>query len=116
MISNNLRSLVAFSSNITFKGYVKFSHNQLSQTTTGNYLQEGGAMTLIQSNLFLDGTCRLEHNRAENGGAILSIEGKLYVTGNVTIAHNTANRNGGGIYLTESEVNCLSNSNFFTHK
>ena len=116
MISNNLRSMVAFASNITFKGNVKLSHNQQPQTTTDNYFQEGGAMTLVQSNLFLDGMCRLEHNHAENGGAILSIEGKFHVTGNVTIAHNTANRDGGGIYLTDSEVKCLSNSNFFTHK
>ena len=87
-----------------------------------NNLQEGGAITLVQSNLFLDGTCMLEYNQAENGGAILSIEGKLYVTGNLIIAHNTASRNGGGVHLTESEVKCLSNSTFLlvnntaTHK
>ena len=54
----------------------------------------------------------LEYNQAENGGALLSIESKLYVTGNLTIAHNIASRNGGGVHLTESEVNCLSDSTF----
>ena len=125
-ISNNMRSLVAFSSNITFRGYARFSHNhnqgQQIITVKDSNLQEGGAITLVQSNLFLDGTCMLEYNQAENGGAILSIEGKLYVTGNLTIAHNIASRNGGGVYLIESEVKCLSNSSFLlfnntaTHK
>ena len=125
-ISNNMRSLVAFSSNITFSGYARFSHNRDQQrqiiTVIDNNLQEGGAITLVQSNLFLDGMCMLEHNQAENGGAILSIESKLYVTGNLTIANNIASRNGGGVHLTESEVNCLSNSTFLlinntaTHK
>lgn len=107
-ISNNLRSLVAFTSNITLKGNVKYSNNQQSITTTD--LQEGGAITLIQSNAYLDGTCKFECNHAENGGAILSIDSKLYVNGNVSVAHNVANRNGGGIYLTESDLECLNKS------
>ena len=119
-ISNNMRSLVAFTSNITFMGNVNFSNNQQPQSTTA--LQEGGAITLVQSNIFLDGTCRLEHNYADNGGAIFSVESRLYVKGNVTIAHNTASRNGGGVYLTESELQCLEKSIFIllnntaTHK
>ena len=108
MISNNFRSLVAFNSNVTLKGNVKFSHNQQSQTTIGNYLQEGGALTLVQSNSILDGKCSFEYNHAENGGAIFSIDSNIYVTGNVTIVHNTANRNGGGVYLTESDLECLN--------
>ena len=110
ILSNNIRSLVAFTSNITFMGNVKFSKNQQPQSTTA--LQGGGAITLIQSNIFLDGTCRLEHNHAENGGAIFSIESKLYVKGNVTVAHNTASKHGGGIYLTESVLKCLEKSTF----
>ena len=107
---------MAFSSNITFSGYTRFSHNRDQQrqiiTVIDNNLQKGGAITLVQSNLFLDGTCMLEYNQAENGGAILSIESKLYVRGNLTIAHNTASRNGGGVQLTESEVKCLSGNTF----
>ena len=34
------------------------------------------------------------------------------MNGNVTIAHNTATRNGGGIYLSTSELNCQQKSNF----
>lgn len=92
---------MAFSSNITFKGNFKFSRNQKTLTTG---LQEGGALTLVQSKIFLDGTCSFEHNHAENGGAILSIESNLYVIGNVTVAHNTASKNGGGVYLIESKI------------
>ena len=109
--SNNNGSLVAFNSNITFMGYARFENNQPPQTITGDF-QEGGAITLFQSNIFFDGSCNLEHNLAENGGAILSTESKLYVNGNVTIAHNTATRNGGGVYLSTSELNCQQKSTF----
>ena len=107
--SNNLGSLVAFNSNITFMGYARFENNQPPQTITGDF-QEGGAITLFQSNIFFDGSCNLEHNLAENGGAILSTESKLYVNGDITIAHNTATRNGGGVYLSTSELNCQQKS------
>ena len=72
---------------------VKFLNNQQLQNARG--LQEGGAITLVQSNAFFDGKYTIEHNHVENGGAILSIESNLYdiVTGNVIVAHNTANRN-----------------------
>ena len=109
--SNNSGSLVAFNSNITFMGYARFENNQPPQTITGDF-QEGGAITLFQSNIFFDGSCNLEHNLAENGGAILSTESKLYVNGDVTIAHNTATRNGGGVYLSTSELNCQQKSTF----
>ena len=121
-ISDNLRSLIAFISNITFMGNVKFLNNQQPLSITGNFLQEGGAITLLQSSAYLHGTASFEHNYAENGGAIFLIESKFYVKGDVTVAHNMANKNGGGIYLIDSELNCLNNStiilfnNTATHK
>ena len=111
--SNNLGSLVAFNSNITFTGYVTFVNNTPSQTVSDDF-QEGGAITLFQSSIFFDGECNnLEHNHAENGGAIHSTESKLYVNGDVTIAHNTATGNGGGVYLSISELNCQQESILF---
>ena len=107
--SNNLGSLVAFNSKITFTGYATFVNNTPSQTDSGDF-QEGGAITLFQSNVFFDGVCNLECNHAENGGAIYSTESKLYVNGDVTITHNTATGNGGGIYLSTSELNCQQES------
>ena len=62
--------------------------------------------------MYFYGECNLEHNHAENGGAIHSTESKLYVNGNVTIAHNTATGNGGGVYLSASELNCQQKSAF----
>ena len=109
--SNNLGSLVAFNSNITLNGHALFVNNQPPQTALGDF-QEGGAITLRQSNTFFYGACNLEHNHAENGGAIHSTESKLYVNGYITIAHNTATENGGGVYLSTSELNCQHNSTF----
>jgi predicted outer membrane repeat protein len=109
--SNNLGSLVAFNSNITFAGYAAFENNQPSQTVSSDF-QEGGAITLLQSNAFFEGQCNFEHNHAENGGAILSTESKLYVNGDITVAHNTATGNGGGVYLSTSELNCQQKSIF----
>ena len=109
--SSNLGSLVAFNSNITFTGYVTFVNNTPSQNVSGDF-QEGGAITLFQSNIFFDGEFNLEHNHAENGGAIHSTESKLYVNGDVTIVHNTATGNGGGVHLLTSELNCQQESTF----
>ena len=109
--SNNLGSLVAFSSNVTFRGYSVFVNNQPPNTTTGTF-REGGAITLLQSNVFFDGECNLEHNHAKNGGAIHSIDSKLNVNGDVTTAHNTATASGGGVYLSTSELNCQQKSTF----
>ena len=109
--SKNLGSLVAFNSNITFNGYITFVNNTSSQNVSDDF-QEGGAITLFQSNIFFDGVCNLEHNHDENGGAIHSTESKLYMSGDVTIAHNTATGNGGGVYLSTSELNCQLKSDF----
>ena len=110
--SNNLGSLVAFNSKVTFGGYATFVNNQPLKTTSRDF-QEGGALTLFQSNVFFDGECDLEQNHAENGGAIHSTESKLYVNGDVTITHNTATGNGGGVYLSFSELNCQQKSTGF---
>ena len=111
ILSNNTGSLVAFNSNITFMGCVDFVNNHPPSATTDT-LQEGGAITLFQSNAFLSGNCSLQYNSAEFGGGLFSIESKLYVNGNVTIAHNSAIKNGGGIYLSNSELTCLLNCIF----
>ena len=85
--------------------------NPASQTASGDF-QEGGAITLLQSNAYFDRECNLEHNHAENSGAMRSTESKIYVNGDVTLAHNTANETGGGVYLSNSELNCRQKSTF----
>ena len=109
--SNNLGSVTLFNSNITLCGQAMFFNNtRLGGATDG--FQEGGTITLFQSNVNFNGVSHFIHNSAENGGAIHSMESKLYVNGNVTIAHNTATRNGGGVYLSNSELNCHQKSTF----
>ena len=102
---------MAFNSNITFTNYAVFVNNQRPQSASGDF-QEGGAITLLQSDIFFDGVCSLEHNHAENGGAMHATESKIYVNGIVTIANNTASGNGGGVYLSTSELNCQQKSIF----
>ena len=112
-ISNNLGSIVAFNSNITFIGNVNLENNRPAQTVSlTDDIQEGGAVTLFQSNIYFDKSCSLQHNHAENGGAIYSTDSKLYVYGNVYVEHNTAAGNGGGVYLSTSELNCQHKSTF----
>ena len=86
-------------------------NNHPPQTTSGDF-EEGGAITLFQSNIFFGTACNIEHNSADYGGAIYSTESKLYMNGNVTMAHNAATRNGGGVYLSTSELNCQQMSKF----
>ena len=87
-ISDNLRSLVAF--NITFMGNVRFLSNY--QPQTASMFQEGGALTLVQTNVYLEGISTFKYNHAENGAAIFSIESKFYIKGNVYVANNNANK------------------------
>ena len=47
------------------------------------------------------------HNYAKDGRGLLSAESSVYVNSDVYIAHNAAFRNGGGIYLSNSELKCL---------
>ena len=109
--SNNLGSLVTFDSNITFSGYIMFTNNHPPQNSSVNF-EEGGAITLFQSNAFFEGTCNFVDNHASNGGAISSTESKLYISGNATVAQNMATQNGGGVYLSNSEMNLQQKSVF----
>ena len=119
--SNNLGSIMAFNSSIHLLGQVRLMNNRQPVSTTSDF-QEGGAVTLLHSNLFIKGSCCIEHNLAENGGAILSTTSKLHVNGYLTIEHNKATSNGGGLYLISSELNChqqsrlLVSGNMASHK
>jgi predicted outer membrane repeat protein len=113
--SNNTGSLLAFNSDLIFAGHLRFSDNEPPPYTSfADTIEEGGAITLIQSQIYLRGACYLERNYAENGGAIHSTESQLYLQSNssLTVAHNVATRNGGGIYLFSSELSSQQKSNF----
>ena len=54
--SNNIGSLTAFSSNITFTGHATFVNNHpLQLVTASSEFQQGGAIILFQSNVHFDG-------------------------------------------------------------
>ena len=127
-ISNNSGSLVVRNSTIIFSYHALFVNNRPPQFASLVGFQQGGAITLLQSNVFFESYRRydssnyiIEHNHAENGGAVHATESKIYVNGGVTIANNTATGNGGGIYLSTSELHCQENillliNNTATHK
>ena len=108
--SSNVGSFVAFNSHITLVGNVSFFNNSNFQKSTASLLKRGGAITLFNSNLHFDGTCSLQINEGVNGGAVFSEGSNLHVDGNVTIEFNWASRKGGGMYLSNSELNCQQNS------
>ena len=110
-ILNNLGSILAVNSNVTFEDYAVFRSNFIWQNTTAN-IHEGGAITLYLSNAFLYGTCIFEANNAENGGAVRLFESKLYVYGDVKLLNNRASQNGGGIFLYRSELDVEQSAPF----
>ena len=55
VFSNNLGSLVAFNSNVTFVSYAIFVNNQPQRTINTSDDFQGGALTLFHSNMFFNG-------------------------------------------------------------
>ena len=102
-ISNNKGTLVIFNSNVTFAANISFFNG--TQVNLGN-VEEGGALTAFQSNIFFNGVCKFYYNFAENGAALHITESLIYINGIVIIENNTACSNGGGMFLYQSEMNC----------
>ena len=75
-------------------------------------LEQGGAITLLQSILHLHGTCVLTNNTAESGGAIYATESRLLLFGNAEVVDNKAKISGGGAYLYQSEFTVYGNCTF----
>lgn len=106
LLTNNFGALLAIYSNITFSGHVVFNNNSQPRTTTTVSFQDGGALSLFQSTAIFDGVCRFESNDAEDGGAVHSVESELHVRGVMTLTNNRANGAGGGLYLSQSILEC----------
>ena len=110
---NNSGSVVGFNSHIVSLGSLHFIGNH--QPKQPEQFSQGGGITLLQSNGVFSGSCSFQDNHSNNGGAVHSSESKVFVNGNLTIANNRASRNGGGIYLLNSELNCQMNSYLTFH-
>lgn len=108
--ANNIGTLLAIYSNITFSGQLVFKNTSQPHTTSTMSFQDGGAVSLFQSSAVFDGECTFENNQAEQGGGIHSVESTLNVRGTVTVTLNRAYGNGGGIYLSQSELSCQEKS------
>ena len=103
---NNIGSLYAFNSNLTFMQNTNFEDN----ISPAGQFQQGGALTTFQSNIIIMGQIHMLNNLANNGGAIHSIESKFQMYESLTIANNIALQTGGGIYLYQSELVCHDQS------
>ena len=106
-LSDNIGSIVAILSNVTFTNYVTVMSGKVSKSPVPlSKFEEGGAITAIQSNVVFDGECRLCDNQARIGGAIRSVKSTISVYGKVMIENNTATESGGGAHLYQSELTC----------
>ena len=109
---SNRGSLFVAASTITFRGNTTFTNCSTVQVAQmGNQghasIEEGGALTAFKSIIETYGTVSLTNNHADIGGAIHLTESVIHANGQITVSNNTAERNGGGIYLYLSELNCL---------
>ena len=105
LMMNNVGSFFAFNSNITFSGCIAVLNSTSPRDSTTSF-KEGGALTLYQTTLYLQGRSRLENNRAEIGGAIVGTECEIVLNSNakIDITNNTATKSGGGLYLSQSDL------------
>ena len=107
--TENVGSVLMYSSAINLTNHVKFINSSISKSNQTFY-QEGGAITVFQSQLEIHGECILLRNSAEHGGGLHASESTINVHGNLTILMNRAEISGGAIYLQQSELNFKSNS------
>ena len=108
-MSQNRGSFFAFNSDIIFSGCNRFVDNVPPRNTSTD-LNEGGAVTIVQTTLTLRGESRFKNNRAEIGGAIAATESQLRLRDNVTVVNNRATKSGGGLYLSQSDLHSYRRS------
>ena len=102
--SNNEGSISALASIMKLEGNVTISNNVpfINKTIP---IEEGGAISTLQSSIAVSGTLFLTNNSAENGGAMYISESTFSMNGDITITNNYAGESGGGIYLYKSRLN-----------
>ena len=86
-------------------------------TVIGNKATSGGAVHLTKSQLFFSGSySMIVGNQAESGGAVYASESKLLIDNDTQtyININTANHNGGGLYLTMSDLEVTGYNTYIT--
>ena len=109
-LTQNLGSFFAHQSNITFSGCASFTNCSPPENTTANF-REGGGLTLHQTALTFHGRVKFLYNHAETGGAIAAMESDIYLNDEVYVFNNSASVSGGGLYLSQSKLISLLESN-----
>ena len=121
LFKNNIGGLFVFVTKVSFKNETIFVNNSqpldlLNRTLSagvpsGIRHDQGGSMTLIQSDIMFQGNIIVSHSRAKYGGGILSSESTLYaVIGSSVVLHkNTALVSGGALYTYQSKLLVGSN-------
>ena len=82
----------------------------------GNEAKKGGAIYIDESQIVLDGDTVLVRNSAIHGGALFITKSKfiIEIDSQIVVNANSAAQNGGGAYLTASELNIRGESLYFT--
>lgn len=109
---NNHGSFLAINSLIAFHGYIRF---QNCSYLHDNYVtvENGGAITLIDSTVYFTGETNITGNHAKrNGGGMHATGSMVHMVGKTIIAKNTADESGGGVYLFQSKLNCIHECTF----
>ena len=106
--TNNHQSLLhSHYSDITFSGNSLFTNNVSPEKTE--------AITFLRSEIKIGGVFIAQGNRGENGGAMRLIESALYVHGQCHFLDNVASENGGAIQAYESFLLLFGVANFLNN-
>ena len=121
----NTGSLYILNSNLTISGCTVFEMctEPSSKEPTEDpqvIIEEGGAITSVQSTVIIIGKISLSNNQARRGGAILATDSKLMMYGETIITNNNATHSsasgGGGISLQRSQLEiigkCIASNNY----
>ena len=113
---NNIGGLFVFVTKVTFKNETRFVNNSqpldlLNGSFSGIYYDQGGSMTLIQSDIVFQGKVFVSCSRAKYGGGILISESTLYTSegSSIILYKNTASVSGGALYAYQSTLLVGSN-------
>ena len=100
MFSHNRGTCLITNSNVKFSGYTKFSHNRAKI--------RGGAITMLQSTVYINSSALFSNNSAMFGGAISVYDSVIHVSRNhvLWVMSNAAKKSGGGVHLFQSEMIC----------
>ena len=108
---NNSGSFLIINSRISFHGYAKFQN--CSYLYDYKTVENGGAITIIDSTIYFTGKTLIIGNHAMiKGGAIHITGSTVHMSGETTIAENKADDSGGGVYLFQSKLNCVCERRF----